>query len=152
MSAAARMRSADPGARRKALVALGAALAVGTALIGGRSWYSEPLATWLLEDPALTPSRGRLLLLGTGALVIVPFGLFALYLWRLGARVIRDREFPPAGTVLLRDTEIVVGDAAVAHGRGLRAIAIVVVAAMLGLAVVLWRVALLLTDSRSIEI
>jgi len=140
------MRPADPGARRKALVALGAALVVGTALIGGRSWYSEPLAAWLLEDPALTQSRGRLLLLATGALLILPLGLFALYLWRLGSRVIREREFPPLGTILLRDTEIIAGDAAVAHGRGLRAIAIVVVAAMLGMAFVLWRVAQLLTD------
>lgn len=140
------MHPADPKARRNALAALVATAGVGAALIAGRSWYSEPVATWLLEDPALTQSRGRLLLLGAGALLVLPLGFFAVYLWRLGSRVVASREFPPPGALMLRDTEIVSGNAAVAYGRGLRALAVFLVVASLGLAVAVWRVALLLTD------
>jgi hypothetical protein len=140
------MRRADPNVRRFALVALVAAAALGVALIGARSWYSEPVANWLLEDPALTQSRGRLLLLGAGALLVFPLGLFAVYFWRLGSRVVASREFPPEGMALVRDTEIITGDAALAHGRGLKALAIILVIGMAALGGTLWRIAQLLTN------
>ena len=140
------MHPADPKAPPNALAALVAPAGVGAALIAGRSWYSEPVASWLLEEPALTQSRGRLLLLGARALLVMPLAFFALYLWRLGSRVIASREFPPPGALMLRDTEVVGGHAAIAYGRALRALAVFLVVASLGLALAVWRVALLLTD------
>ena len=141
---ASSMRRADPKARRHAVIIVAAATVIGLVLIAGPAWYREPLRAWLLDDPAVTASRARLLLAGAGALLVAPLIGFATYAWRLGSRVVAEREFPPRGHAVIRDTNIVSGDAAVAQGRGLRAIAIFLVVASIAITGVLWRVAALL--------
>ena len=133
------VRPADPAARRRAVIAVAAATVAGAVLIAGQPWYREPLRAWLLDQPAETDARARLLLFGAGAVVVGPLLIFAIYLWRLGARVIAGREFPPRDYAVVRDTPIVTGESAVAHGRGLRAIAILLAVAGVAITGVLWR-------------
>ena len=139
-----RVRPADPAARRRALIGLAAATVAGVILIAGQASYREPVRAWLLDDPAATATRARLLLAGAGALLVAPLLGLAVYTWRLGARVIAGREFPPRDHAVIRDTPIVIGDAAVAQGRGLRAIAIFLTVAGIAITGVLWRLAALL--------
>jgi len=139
-----RLQPADPAARRRAVIAVAAATVAGVILIAGQGWYREPVRAWLLDDPGATAARARLLLAGAGALLVTPLLVFAIYTWRLGARVIAGREFPPRDAAVIRDTPIVSGDAAVAQGRGLRAIAIFLAVAGIAITGVLWRLAALL--------
>ena len=139
-----RIRPADPAARRRALLLVAGTAALGAALIAGRSWYREPLAAWILSDPALTRARAGLVLVGAGSLLVLPLGAFAVYFWRLGTRSIEGGEFPPPGVAMLRDTEIVTGDAAIAQGRGLRAMGIFLAVGMVALIFGLWRIAALM--------
>jgi hypothetical protein len=118
------IRKADPVARRRALwqVVLGAA--VGAALILGLERCRAPLRDWLLSEPAELPRRVRLVLFIAGSLVSVPLIALAMYLWAMGARVIRAGEFPPPGYAVIRDTPVLVGTAAVSRGRSLKALAL----------------------------
>ena len=47
-----------------------------------------------------------------------PLVAFAVYLWSLGAKVLRARQFPPPGYRVIRDTPVIGGQAAVLRGRG----------------------------------
>jgi hypothetical protein len=140
----AKFRKADPAARRKALLLWGGATALGGLLIAAQGAYREPLESWILEDRDRAAGRAGLVLGGVAMLFIVPLFAFGVYVWRLGARVIAAREFPPPGQAVIRDTAILRGDEAHRHGRGLRAIAIFMFVAAAGLIVVFWRFALLI--------
>ena len=138
------MRRADPKARRHAVIIVAVSTVIGVLLIAGPAWYREPLRGWLLDDPAVTASRARLLLAAAGTLLVAPLIGFAAYAWRLGSRVVAEREFPPRGHAVVRDTNIISGDAAVAHGRGLRAIAMFLVVASIAITGVMCRLTALL--------
>lgn len=140
-----RVQPGDPAARRRAIIAVVAATVAGVSLMAGQAWYREPVRAWLLDNPAETAARARLLLASAGAVLLTPLVAFAIYTWRLGARVIASREFPPRDYAVIRDTPIVTGDAAVAQGRGLKAIAIFLAVASLAITGVLWRLGALLT-------
>jgi hypothetical protein len=71
----------------------------------------------------------------------------ALYLWRLGSRIVREGRFPPSGVRTVRDTVVVNGRPAVWRGRGVRVLAGVLAVAALALPFFLWR-AWPLLDSR----
>jgi hypothetical protein len=142
----AELRKADPAARRKALLLWGAGTLVGALLIAAQGWYRGPLESWILADRGRAAGRAALLLGGAATLLIVPLVAFAVYVWRLGARVIAFREFPPPGQPVIRDTPILRGDDAHRHGRGLRAIAIVMLVAAAALIVMFWRFAVLLRN------
>jgi hypothetical protein len=97
---------------------------------------------WLLEDPG---TRVPLTLTALGALLVLPLAGFAVYLWRLAARVVEGREFPPNGYRVVRQRPAITGDAAIGHARGIRAVAIFLVVAAAALVIVLWRLAVLIT-------
>jgi hypothetical protein len=134
----AEVRHADAAARRRALVLLGGAAAAGGLIIAAQSWLREPVRAWLLDDPAATVTRARLILAGAGALLIAPLIVFAVYAWRLGAQTIATREFPPPGRAVIRDTAVITGDAALAHGRGLQALSVLLVVAAAAIGAMFW--------------
>jgi hypothetical protein len=68
---------------------------------------------------------------------------FAVYTWRLGAQTISAREFPPPGRAVIRDTPVRTGDAALAHGRGLQALAVLLAVAATAIGGMFWWVAAL---------
>ena len=138
------IRTADPAARRYARLLWGAGIVIGAAVIGAQGWYRGPLESWILEDRDRATGRATLVLGAAATLVILPLLALAIYLWRLGARVRAAGQFPPPGQAVIRDTPILRGDEAHRHGRGLRAIAIFIVAAAAALVVMFWRFAMLI--------
>ena len=132
------VRQADAAARRRALVLLGGGAVVGGLIIVAQSWFREPVRAWLLDDPAATVTRARLLLAGAGTLLVAPLIVFAVYAWRLGAQTIAAREFPPPGRAVIRDTPVITGDAALAHARGLQALSVMLVVAAAAIGAMFW--------------
>ena len=135
------IRRADPTARRAAALVLAVGTCVGALLIAAFTRYRIPLSDWVLADRA---QRVKLVFVILTALVSVPLFGLAVYLWSLGGKVVRAREFPPPGLRVVRDTAIVTGERAVLRGRLLKVLAIVCGTASVVLAGLLWRLELLL--------
>jgi hypothetical protein len=135
------IRRADPAARRRAILLVVLGALGGTLLIAGAAHFRAPLLDSLLSEPRERASRLRLLLLLAAAGLSVPLVLFAAHLWSLGSRVLQARQFPPPGYRVIRDTPVVVGPAAIARGRGLKALALFLGAAAVLLSLLLWRLA-----------
>lgn len=96
----------------------------GTLLFLGFERYRIPLRDWLLSEPGAIANRVKLVSFLTAVVLSAPVLAFSVYAWRLGARVLRAREFPPPGYRLVRDTPVIVGQAAIYRGRGLKALAL----------------------------
>lgn len=143
-AASPQVRPADPAARRRALILVAAGAIAGGLLIAAQGWYRGPLRAWLLDDPAQTESRARWLLAAAGAMLVLPLVAFAAYAWRLGARTIAHREFPPPGHAVISDTKIARGDAAISHGRGLKVVAMLLLLGAAIFVVLVWRLGALL--------
>jgi hypothetical protein len=71
---------------------------------------------------------------------------FAAYLWRLGAKVVLHAQLPLPGARVLRDTPIIRGEAARRRGRWLQGLAVALLACGIALAVVAWRLHVLLSS------
>lgn len=140
------VRRADPIARRKVALVLVVGTCVGVLLIVAFERYRAPLSDWVLAEPGASAQRARLVLLLLAVLLLTPLLAFAAYLWSLGERVVRAREFPPPGLRVIRDTPVITGESAVSRGRLLKLLALgcCIASAVLGL--LLWRLAPLLSD------
>jgi len=135
------VRRADPAARRTLALVLVIGTGVGALLIAAFTRYRIPLSDWVLADRA---QRIELVFVILTALGSLPLLGLAVYLWSLGGKVVRAREFPPPGLRVVRDTAIVTGERAVLRGRLLKVLAIVCGTASVVLAGLLWRLELLL--------
>ena len=117
-------QKADSTARRQAVLAVIFGAAVGGLLIAGFDHFREPFREWLLSDPAEMPRRARLAMFGSAFVVSAPLIAFAVYLWLLGARVLRAQKFPPPGARVIRDTPVIGGPAAVTRGQLIQVLAL----------------------------
>jgi hypothetical protein len=135
------VRRADPTARRAAALVLVVGTCIGALLLAALTRYRIPLSDWVLADRA---QRIELVFVILTALGSLPLLGLAVYLWSLGGKVVRAREFPPPGLRVVRDTAIVTGERAVLRGRLLKLLAIVCGTASVVLAGLLWRLELLL--------
>ena len=115
------VRRADRAARRLAVVLVIVGVLAATLLIVGFERYGTPLRDWLLSGPGELGYRVRLL---SAAVLSAPLVAFAVYLWSLGAKVLRARQFPPPGYRVIRETPVIGGQAAVLRGRGLKVLAV----------------------------
>jgi hypothetical protein len=140
------VRRADPSARRRAVLFVAVAIVVGTLLIVALERYRGPLRHWLLAEPATSAERISLMLLLVAALLLTPLLGFAAYLWSLGGRILRAKEFPPPGLHVIRDTRVITGEAAVSRGRHLRMLAVGCGVASIALGFLLWRLASMFND------
>jgi hypothetical protein len=138
------VQQADPGARRQAVWLLVAGTVVGALLILAFERYEMPLAKWIRADPREAAHRLTLALVAGGVVLSAPAALFAVYLWRLGGRVVRVQQFPPPGYRAIRDTPIVTGRAATLRGQLFRILAVCLGVASLFLWLMLLRLARLL--------
>lgn len=129
------VRRADPTARRAAALMLVGGMCAGALLIAIFMRYRVPLGEWVRADRA---QRGRLMFLLLTALVAGPLLGLAVYLWSLGERIVRAREFPPSGLRVIRDTPVITGAKAVVRGRLLKVLAIACAVASIVLAGLLW--------------
>ena len=71
-------------------------------------------------------------------LVTVPSLVLGVYLWRLGAHIVRAERFPPPGSLVIRDTLITVGDNARRVGRLVQIGAVVIAATSVAMPLILW--------------
>jgi hypothetical protein len=118
------IQKADPAARRQALLAVLCAAALGALLISTFEHFREPFREWLLSEPAETARRAKLAMYVSGFVVSAPVIAFAIYLWLLGARVLRAQQFPPPGFRVIRDTPVVGGHGAVNRGHAMQVLAV----------------------------
>jgi len=119
------IQPADPATRRRALIAAGA-----IAVAGWAAFFA--LQEWLARLPGTDPghmreSLERALVWGSWA-AMLPVAVLAGWLWVYGARVGRAGRFPAPGAKVIRDTPVLLGDAARLRGMALK-----VLAAFLGL-------------------
>lgn len=130
------IQKADRRAVRTAVAVVVCGALVGLALLTFSRRNGEAFGFWLPADLS-----GRLtLVLGIQmALFTVPLLAMAGYVWHLGGRIVRAQRYPPPGMRLVRNTPIVVGDAAVRRGRVAQALAASLGVAAVLLAFVLWR-------------
>ncbi|MGH9721417.1 MAG: hypothetical protein ACRD8O_14505, partial [Bryobacteraceae bacterium] len=110
--------------RRRTILALVLAAALGGLLISGFEHFREPLREWLASDPAETAHRARLALAVSVLILSAPVIALAIYFWRFGAKVLRAQQFPPPGFRVIRDTLIIRGPAAVTRGHAIQILAV----------------------------
>lgn len=106
----------------------------------------QALRDWLLSEPGELGYRVRLVFFLFAAVLSVPLVAFAVYLWSLGAKVLRARQFPPPEYRVIRDTPVIGGQAAVLRGRGLKVLAVCLGVASVLLWLLLGRLAWVLSD------
>jgi hypothetical protein len=125
-------------ARHVAVVAV-----AGATLIALAQVYQPALIEWASRDPARMRGRAQMLIAVAAVILLAPLAGFAAYIWRLGARTLREERFPPEGFAVVRDVLVQRGAEARARGRLLQGLAAaLLVAAALG-ALILFRVATL---------
>ena len=140
------IRRADPTARRTVVLVLVVGTCMGALLLLAFTRYRIPLSDWVLADARSSAQRVKLVFLLLAALLLAPLLTLAAYLWSLGEKVVRTREFPPPGLRVIRDTPIVTGERAVSRGRLLKVLALGLGIASAALAALLWRLQLLLSS------
>src|SRR5262245_46588670 len=134
------IQKADPGARRRALLVLACAAAIGSLLIAGFEYFKGPFQEWLTSDPAETAFRVRWAVCASTFLLVAPLVCAAVYFWRYGAKVLRAQRFPPPGVRVIRDTPVVSGTGALARGYAIQIVAVCQGAGAVALCLLLWRV------------
>lgn len=140
------VQRADPAARRQTVRFIVLSALVGTVLIVGFERYRTPLRDWLLAKPEELAHRVKLVFLLSVAVLSAPLLAFAFYLWSLGAKVLRARQFPPPGYRVVRDTPVMGGQAAVSRGRGFKVLALCFGIASALLWLLLWQLAWVLSE------
>jgi hypothetical protein len=142
------IRRADPAARRQALLFVVLGALAGALLFVGIERYRVPLRDWVLSEPEKFAHRMKFVFLVSVALLSAPLIAFAVYLWSLGAKVLRAEQFPPPGYRVIRDTPVIGGQAAMFRGRGLKVLALCLGVASALLCLLLWRlVRIILEDA-----
>ncbi|MBZ5553643.1 MAG: hypothetical protein LAO21_13045 [Acidobacteriia bacterium] len=135
------VRKADPALRRRVVLILVVGVCVEALLIVGLRQYHDPLRDWILSEPATSAERVKLVFLLLASFIIAPLLALAVYLWLLGGRILRAREFPAPGVRLIRDTPVITGERAVFRGRLLKGLALACGVASVVLGVLVWRLA-----------
>ncbi|HEY7558727.1 MAG TPA: hypothetical protein VIH18_28385 [Candidatus Binatia bacterium] len=133
------IRRADPVARRQAVLFVVFGALAGALLVVGFERYRNPLRDWFLSEPEKSANRVKLVFFVSGVFLSAPLVAFAVYLWSLGAKVLRANQFPPPGYRVIRDTPVVGGQAAMSRGRGLKILALCLGVASAMLWLLLWR-------------
>jgi hypothetical protein len=118
------VQKADPDARRRAILLIVFAAALGGLLIAGFEHYRGSFREWLTADPAGTARRARLVLSLSVLALSAPAIAFAVYFWQLGRKVLLAQQFPPPGYRVIRDTPVVRGAAAMTRGHVIQVVAV----------------------------
>lgn len=108
----------------------------GAVLIALARRFRPEFEAWVRQDSS---TRIRLVLVALTIFTSGPLVGLAVYLWRLGGRIVRAERYPPPGLGLMRDTLVVTGPAASRRGRLIQFLAAVLGLVALLLAAFLWR-------------
>lgn len=135
MFAMAEIQRADDQSRKFAIVA------VIMLLIGGvvfwmvfDEWMSE-LRDLPIEEAKQSLSRAFLLCMG---IMIVCVCIVGWHCWWVGERVRQTLRFPPPDAKVVRDTVVLLGQAAVARGRLLKVFGVILMFCAMALGVMSW--------------
>lgn len=135
------IHKADPVARRTALILLGCGAVVGVVAITVAKRLRPELEAWIEQDLV---ARLRLVVGVATLLAAGPTLGLAVYVWRMGRRIVSAQRLPPPGLRTVRDTRVVTGSAASYAGRLIQLLAVVLGLASLLLVVFAWRLVALL--------
>ena len=139
------IQKADAAARRREIFwVIGVLCAGGIALWLVKAFQGpleETFAHWLLHYP----SRIYLAFL----LLLSPLVWLARRLYQLGAKVRAAQRFPPPNVPVVRDTKILSGSAALARGRVLQVLGLLLVGFLACLALALYLLIKMLVDGWS---
>jgi hypothetical protein len=103
---------ADPAYRLRIVILVLALAVVGAGVI---VWLER---TWAAIDPGtVDPEAVKRVLTIAPVLLGLPLLIFGLWLARFSLRVRREERFPPEGVKVIRDTQLVTGDAARLRAR-----------------------------------
>jgi hypothetical protein len=128
----AEIQRADPSVRRQTVIWVGIIFVAGLALLA------------LVERGPIAQSPLALGIITV--LVAAPLPAFAAYFWRLGRRIARAERYPAPGMRVIHDTVVLTGDVARRRGRLLQALAVIVMAALIGMAAIVARLFWLLSN------
>ena len=114
------IQKGDRRALRQVLIVVGASLVLSLIVVALIERYRPGIEDWIDQDPTNRLKMFALL----ASLGMLPFAAAAVYVFRLGQRIVRAERFPPPGTTVVRDTVVRHGDAARRRGRLMQALAI----------------------------
>lgn len=99
------------------------------------------LTEWILAEPERSAGRIVLVLMVAAALLAVPLLVAATLMWRFAERINRAERFPPPGTAVVRDTEVLTGAPARRRALVLKAFSVFFAIAAVVVPVSMWRIA-----------
>jgi hypothetical protein len=137
----AEIQKADPHAVRIVVAVIASATLLGVVLINATEELHPEVQAWIRQDVRV---RVPMALAVVTLITVGPVVGVAAYLWRFGQRMIRTRRYPPEGFRMVRDTQVVTGDAAIRQGRLVLGLATIIGVTSVVLAFFLLRLALLL--------
>jgi hypothetical protein len=142
------IQSADPGARRRAII-----LACATILLAVAAYVVAD--RWLADAAARSTAEARaaiaaVLRWGTAAVATMA-AASGLYLFLLGRRVVSGRRFPPAGMAVIKDTRVIEGRSARTRGFIIQALALTLMAAATALPFAAFKVAALIESASALN-
>jgi hypothetical protein len=137
----AEIQQADRRARSWALVLVGLGTLAGLVFIPFFESQRPALERWIADD---FDNRVRVVGIGLAFAFNGPTLLFSLYLWRLGARIVRSARYPLPDMRMFHDTVVMQGDAARRRGRMFQAMSLFLAVAAVALGGLLWRLVNLL--------
>ena len=134
----AKIQPVDPRARRRSLYTVGIGLVAGLALLAAVEFWQDDIQSGV--EAYLLSSEQTVTLPIVLLLAVTPMLVLAVYLFRIGQRIVIARRFPPPGMALSRDTPILEGRAAVWRGRLLQIIAVILLIGFMLLPLMVWLV------------
>jgi hypothetical protein len=135
----------DPAQRRRAVLLLLVAALLGALLISQVPALLAAVERWIVRDPAQQAARLGLVMVALWLLLALPTLAFAASVWRLARRIAEAERFPPPGSATVRSVRVRHGKRALRFAAGARALALLLLVAVLALAGILARLTTLLS-------
>jgi hypothetical protein len=105
------IQKADSATRKRALYWIGAMTIIGAATI---HWGLPALKKYLFSLPPRESLKMGCWIIFITFLSVSPIGY---YFCLLGRKTMKTNQFPPKGTKVIRDTEVLTGSSALRHGK-----------------------------------
>lgn len=134
-------RRANPAIRKLAVAVVLAVAMAGMLFTVCCLRVESVIQSWITAEPQTVSHRIKIVLAIIDALISLPLFVFSCYFWRLGARVIRDQAYPPAGYRMLKDTPVITGPKAMVRGRAIKFMGICLGSSAILFGVLFWHLA-----------